>query len=205
LVLAKLGATKERVIQEVELHLVKDGGGIRGEFQLTPHAKRTIDLAHEEAQALQSEKMGSEHLLLGLLREEEGVAARVLLRLGVTYEEARQAVIQHCSAIPGPPPFLNSPARLAEFLRGLPDDVRAQLLSTEGVPAGQLPEAVGEYFQARVLNDGSRQVILNAAGRVHASITAKEGVEHVVLLVPYTVVVSETYTQPEPTPEPESA
>ena len=63
------------------------------ELNLTPRCHRAIDLAYEEARALSNDYCGTEHLLLGLLRERQGMAAQVLEAHGVTLEAARQAAI----------------------------------------------------------------------------------------------------------------
>ena len=60
--------------------------------QLTPRAKKAMEYAFEEATSLKCAYIGSEHILLGLLREKEGVAAQVLLNLGITLEAVRQEV-----------------------------------------------------------------------------------------------------------------
>ena len=60
--------------------------------RFTERARKVVVLAQEEAWVLRHNYIGTEHLLLGLLREEEGVAARVLMALGVTLEEARERV-----------------------------------------------------------------------------------------------------------------
>jgi hypothetical protein len=63
-------------------------------MQLTPRAKRVIDLAYDEARELDNKYIGTEHLLLGLIREGEGLAARVLTqRFDVNLERARREVI----------------------------------------------------------------------------------------------------------------
>ena len=61
-------------------------------MSLTPRAKRVIDLAYDEARDLKNNCIGSEHLLLGLIREGDGLAGRVLNKLGVELEQARRAV-----------------------------------------------------------------------------------------------------------------
>jgi excisionase family DNA binding protein len=76
---------------------VIEGGGrsgtrAGGEIGLTPRAKRALELAVEESRRLQRETTGSEHLLLGLMREGDGVAAQVLSRHGVDVATARAAV-----------------------------------------------------------------------------------------------------------------
>ncbi len=64
-----------------------------GKLPFTPRAKRVIDLAKAEASQLGHEHIGTEHLLLGLLKENEGIAAQVLLNLGVRLEEVREEVL----------------------------------------------------------------------------------------------------------------
>jgi ATP-dependent Clp protease ATP-binding subunit ClpC len=60
---------------------------------LTPRAKRVIDLAYDEARNLNNNYIGTEHLLLGLIREGDGLAGRVLAKLGVELEKARREVM----------------------------------------------------------------------------------------------------------------
>ena len=64
-----------------------------GKLPLTPRAKKVLDLAWEEAHALGHNYVGTEHLLLGLLRENDGVAARVLMNLGLKLDRVRQEVL----------------------------------------------------------------------------------------------------------------
>src|SRR5215813_12291606 len=61
-----------------------------GKLPQTPRAKKVIEYAIEEARNLNHNYVGTEHLLLGLLREQEGVAAQVLMSLGLDLEKARQ-------------------------------------------------------------------------------------------------------------------
>jgi ATP-dependent Clp protease ATP-binding subunit ClpC len=65
-----------------------------GKLPFTPRAKRVIDLAKAEAQTLGHEHIGTEHLLLGLLKEPEGIAAQVLLNLNIRLEEVREEVLE---------------------------------------------------------------------------------------------------------------
>ena len=65
-----------------------------GQLGMTPQGKQSIELAVQEAQALGHHYIGTEHLLLGLLRVEEGLASQVLLKSGVTLEKARELVKQ---------------------------------------------------------------------------------------------------------------
>lgn len=63
------------------------------DMQLTPHAKSVIDLAYDEARQLSNNYIGTEHLLLGLIREKEGLAGRVLKQQGVELERTRREVM----------------------------------------------------------------------------------------------------------------
>jgi ATP-dependent Clp protease ATP-binding subunit ClpA len=77
------------------LHIIGHGDRIvAGEIGLTPRAKKVIELAVDEARHMGHHYIGTEHLLLGLLREDEGIAAGVLESLGVNLERARGAVMQ---------------------------------------------------------------------------------------------------------------
>ena len=69
-----------------------------GDVPFTAKAKRVIELAAEEARGLNHTYIGTEHILLGLLREAEGVAARILKNLDVDIEEARQRVLDKLGA-----------------------------------------------------------------------------------------------------------
>jgi ATP-dependent Clp protease ATP-binding subunit ClpC len=90
--LASLGISLERVRQEVE-KLIGIGSQPIGEIGLTPRAKRVIELSWEEALGLGHNYIGTEHLLLGLVKEGEGVAARVLTSLGIDLNRARRQVL----------------------------------------------------------------------------------------------------------------
>ncbi|MHC4788560.1 MAG: Clp protease N-terminal domain-containing protein, partial [Planctomycetota bacterium] len=94
-VLQRLGVDPKRVRLEVE-KIVKGGTDVIStgrEFSLAPRAKKAFEYAFEEAKRLGQNYIGTEHLLLGLLREEEGIAAQVLLNLGVELDEVQEAVI----------------------------------------------------------------------------------------------------------------
>src|SRR5690606_26135605 len=64
-----------------------------GKLPQTPRAKKVIEYAMEEARNLNHNYVGTEHLLLGLLREQEGVAAQVLMNLGLKLEDVREEVL----------------------------------------------------------------------------------------------------------------
>jgi ATP-dependent Clp protease ATP-binding subunit ClpC len=88
-VLETLGVNLAKVRAEVEAIVGRGGQTVQQEMVFTPRAKRVIELAFEEARQLNHNYIGTEHLLLGLIREGEGVAARVLTNLGVDPAKVR--------------------------------------------------------------------------------------------------------------------
>src|ERR671919_2841880 len=70
--------------------------------RFTDRARRVVVLAQEEARLLNHNYIGTEHILLGLIREGEGVAAQVLVKLGADLSRVRQQVIQLLSGYSGP-------------------------------------------------------------------------------------------------------
>ena len=91
-VLENLGINLQKVRGEVEAIVGKGNPASQQEMVFTPRAKRVIELAFEEARALAHNYIGTEHLLLGLVREGEGVAARVLSNLGVDPAKIRSEI-----------------------------------------------------------------------------------------------------------------
>ena len=93
-VLRNLDIDLKKIRIEVE-KIVQSGPNTAtvGKLPYTPRAKKVIELAFEEARSLGHNYVGTEHLLLGLLREQEGVAARVLMNLGLKLEEVREEVL----------------------------------------------------------------------------------------------------------------
>jgi len=93
-VLKNLDVDLRKVRLEVE-KLVKSGPDMvtMGKLPQTPRAKKVIEYAIEEARALNHNYVGTEHLLLGLLREQDGVAAQVLMNLGLKLEDVRDEVL----------------------------------------------------------------------------------------------------------------
>ncbi|ALC83305.1 MULTISPECIES: ATP-dependent protease ATP-binding subunit ClpC [Bacillus] len=91
--LQALGLGSEKIQKEVE-GLIGRGQEISQTIHYTPRAKKVIELSMDEARKLGHSYVGTEHILLGLIREGEGVAARVLNNLGVSLNKARQQVLQ---------------------------------------------------------------------------------------------------------------
>src|SRR4051794_24427772 len=96
-VLESLDITVERVRAQV-VRIVGSGEEVTsGQNPFTPRAKKVLDLALREALSLSHNYIGTEHILLGLVRENEGVAARILLDLGADAEKVRDEIIRTLS------------------------------------------------------------------------------------------------------------
>ncbi|MFV8829630.1 ATP-dependent protease ATP-binding subunit ClpC [Alkalihalobacterium sp. APHAB7] len=91
--LQALGLGSDKIQNEVET-LIGTGQEGTKTIHYTPRAKKVIELSMDEARKLGHSYVGTEHILLGLIREGEGVAARVLNNLGVSLNKARQQVLQ---------------------------------------------------------------------------------------------------------------
>ncbi|MGF9971317.1 ATP-dependent protease ATP-binding subunit ClpC [Bacillus velezensis] len=91
--LQALGLGSDKIQKEVE-SLIGRGQEMSQTIHYTPRAKKVIELSMDEARKLGHSYVGTEHILLGLIREGEGVAARVLNNLGVSLNKARQQVLQ---------------------------------------------------------------------------------------------------------------
>jgi len=118
-VLANLGVELNRVRSAVEFIIGRGDRMIVGEIGLTPRAKTVIELAVDEARRLGHHYIGTEHLLLGLVREGSGIAAGVLESLGVNLEKVRVQTIQVLSQ-------LGSAAATIEDATGPPADASAR-------------------------------------------------------------------------------
>ena len=93
-VLKNLEVDLRKIRLEVE-KIVQSGPDMvtMGKLPQTPRAKKVVEYAMEEARNLNHNYVGTEHLLLGLIREQEGVAAQVLMNLGLKLEDVREEVL----------------------------------------------------------------------------------------------------------------
>jgi excisionase family DNA binding protein len=98
-VLNSLGVELEKVREAVEFIIGRGERVVTGEVGLTPRAKKVIELAVDEARRLNHHYIGTEHLLLGLVREGSGIAAGVLESLGIRLERLRTETIHVLSAM----------------------------------------------------------------------------------------------------------
>ena len=123
-VLYDMGVDITKVRSAVEFIIGRGERVNVGEISLTPRAKKVIELAVEEARRLGHNYIGTEHLLLGLVREGEGIAAGVLESLGVSLEKVRQKVIQSVS---------QQPSRLTQDSSGRQSTSRTPLIDQMGI------------------------------------------------------------------------
>jgi ATP-dependent Clp protease ATP-binding subunit ClpC len=92
--LTSLGVDLEKVRKAVEDIISRGVSPVAGEIGLTPRAKKVIELAVDEARHLNHHYIGTEHLLLGVIREGEGIGAGVLESLGLSLQEVRTKIMQ---------------------------------------------------------------------------------------------------------------
>ncbi len=127
-VVKKMGLSPEQVRLEIERNLPSGGSTMTfGEIPFTPRVKKVIEFSIEEAKLLGHNYIGSEHLLLGLLREEEGMGGKILRSLGANLLTARQLTINLLKkSIPREKDKKSNTPALDEFGRDLTQ------LATEG-------------------------------------------------------------------------
>ena len=156
-VLTNLGASLSKVRASVEFVIGRGEKPSTSETGLTPRARRVIELAIDEARYLSHNYIGTEHLLLGLLREEEGIAAGVLDSFGITLERARAETERALSS--GTPK--SRPARTTSRTPAL-DQLGINL--TEAAQAGKLDPVIGRHKEIeRVIQILSRRTKNNPA------------------------------------------
>jgi ATP-dependent Clp protease ATP-binding subunit ClpA len=93
-VLTYLDIELEKVRQAVEITIGRGKQAPDGDIGLTPRARKVVELAVEEASNLGHQYIGTEHLLLGLVREGEGIAAGILVSLGTTMKQVRRETLR---------------------------------------------------------------------------------------------------------------
>lgn len=121
--------------------------------RFTPQARRALVLAHDEARQLDHGFVGTEHLLLGLLREGEGVAAQAVARLGITLDAVREAIRERSVGVrpagTGAPPFTPRAKTVLELSLREALDLNHSSIDTEHLLLGLVRE--GEGLAAEIL------------------------------------------------------
>src|SRR4030081_2662879 len=161
-VLGNLGLELNKVRSAVEFIIGRGDRTVAGDIGLTPRAKKVIELSVDEARRLNHHYIGTEHLLLGLVREGEGIAAGVLESLGVSLDKVRSQVIY----------VLNQSAAYSQEGQGAPhgkssktpviDQLGMDL--TAAARAGKLDPVIGRFKEIeRVVQILSRRTKNNPA------------------------------------------
>jgi ATP-dependent Clp protease ATP-binding subunit ClpC len=140
--LESMGISLEAVREKVEETVGPAGSGSTGSPPFTPRAKKVLELSLREALQMGHNYIGTEHMLLGLVREGEGVAAQVLIELGAELPRVRQTVIQLLSGYPA------SEGRQGEAVSGTAP-LRRRRAQLSGIP-------VGKEWSAQVVRSGRR-------------------------------------------------
>ncbi len=118
-VLQKLGVDPKQLRLELERNLPKSTSGpVEGDIPFTPKAKKVLEYAVEEARLMGHNYIGTEHLLLGIVREKDGLAAKILGSFGVKLQQTREQTINllrepvatRSRDNPRRPPLMNSAA-----------------------------------------------------------------------------------------------
>ena len=168
--LESLGISLEAVRQEVEGIIGLGQQAPSGHIPFTPRAKKVLELSLRESLQLGQDYIGTEHILLGLLREGDGVAAQVLVKLGADLNRVRQQVTQlvtgrHGEEVTGEASWQGERARA-----GLPDDAftRIDALDQEIAQARREKDAAidrQDFDAVTALHDQEKQLLAaRAAG-----------------------------------------
>jgi bifunctional DNase/RNase/tRNA A-37 threonylcarbamoyl transferase component Bud32 len=145
-VLSNLGVQLNKVRSAVEFIIGRGDRIVLGEIGLTPRAKKVIELAVDEARRLNHHYIGTEHLLLGLVREGEGIAAGVLKSLGVHLEKVRTQTIQVLSQSGAPQVVSRSRFSQTPFIQSLME-VGDERFDTFTVQVSRVLARAGEEAQ----------------------------------------------------------
>ncbi len=147
-IIVRLGVPLERIQFEIESQTSRAGSSVGGSRDYSSRLKQAVDLAYEEARELKNHYVGTEHLLLGMLRTGDTLAARVLEKSGVTLERARRVLGEMQRAMDENQPRGAEPPSFLETLRSRIYELSStsERLSNERVSNERLspgPEAGG--------------------------------------------------------------
>jgi ATP-dependent Clp protease ATP-binding subunit ClpC len=159
-VLENMNVELPKVRTAVEFIIGRGDRPVVGEVGLTPRAKRVIELAIDEARRLGHNYIGTEHLLLGLVREGEGIAAGVLESLGVNLDKVRHEVIRVLSQSSSAGPSAQETKRASKT----PTVDQLGINLTDAARAGKLDPVIGREKEIeRVIQILSRRTKNNPA------------------------------------------
>jgi ATP-dependent Clp protease ATP-binding subunit ClpA len=144
--LQQLGISLEAVRSRVEAIIGEGGGAPSGHIPFTPRSKKVLELSLREALQLGHNYIGTEHILLGLIREGEGVGAQVLVVLGADLSRVRHEVIQQLSGYRGGPPGAQLTPLMGLRSRETPAVAKASVEARR--LAGSAPVASHHYLLA---------------------------------------------------------
>jgi ATP-dependent Clp protease ATP-binding subunit ClpA len=168
--LDSLGIRQEAVRVQVEAIIGHGPRAPIGHIPFTPRAKKVLELSLREAKQLGHDYIGTEHILLGLLREGEGVAAQVLVKLGGDLSRVRQQVIQVLSSYAGGGAAAEQAGARTRLVRmSVPDDLREAEQQLAGVRREKQAAIDAEDVdRAAALRDQERQLLATVAERERA-------------------------------------
>jgi ATP-dependent Clp protease ATP-binding subunit ClpC len=156
--LESLGISLEAVRAQVEQIIGQGQSAPSGHIPFTPRAKKVLELSLRESKQLGHNYIGTEHILLGLIREGEGVAAQVLVNLGGGLSRVRQQVIQLLSGGEAAVEQAGAPTRLVRMT--VPEDLReAQEQLTQVRRQKERAIDAEDFDRAAALRDQEQQLL----------------------------------------------
>jgi ATP-dependent Clp protease ATP-binding subunit ClpA len=161
--LESLGISLEAVRAQVEEIIGQGQSAPTGHIPVTPRAKKVLELSLREAKQLGHNYIGTEHILLGLVREGEGVAAQVLVKLGADLARVRQQVVQVLGGYAGGE---DVGARMRLVRMTVPDDLRE--VEEQLAQVRQKKEAAiqaQDFEKAATMRDQEEQLLPRLAER----------------------------------------
>jgi ATP-dependent Clp protease ATP-binding subunit ClpA len=168
--LESLGISLEAVRAQVEEIIGQGQSAPTGHIPFTPRAKKVLELSLREAKQLGHSYIGTEHILLGLIREGEGVAAQVLVKLGADLSRGRQQVIQLLSGYTGGEGAAEQAGTRTRLVRmTVPEELRE--VEEELAQVRREKEAAidaEDFERAAGLRDQERQLLTQVAERERA-------------------------------------
>lgn len=171
-ILSNLGVSFRKVRQEIEKMVgIGDTIMLLGEIPFTPRAKKVLEFSVEESQMLGTEHIGTEHILLGLIREEEGMAGKILANLGLNLDAVRDTVLN----------FLGDaePEDLEEDLSDLPQEI-----NLNSVPKNNRTADLKKKSKTPTLDEYTRDLTLLASqNKLDPVIGREEEIERIVQIL----------------------